>query len=680
MLLPVSYTQSHRPIFICPPAPPPTPPQSARLNSDDYSTKTVRTKLKMGYTTAMVLILVAFSDIVVSAAGRRGARQTIPNQPMRSCRCETICPPIQVVPSGTTAGASCAGGEASSLLTCQYSCEAGYELTDSSNITCSSEGIWPPAPTCQDINDCTDDICKNGGSCTDTGTNSFACQCAAGYSGETCGTNTVDCPDGITCNGQGSCVDLVGGYRCDCDLNRDGVSGWTGLDCETNIDECATATDSCDDNAECTDTDGDYTCQCVDGFTNNGDGVCQENRCPSIRVAPSGTTAGASCKGSSTCQYSCEAGYELTTSATITCNSDGTWPPAPPCQVTLCDPITVTASGTTAGASCAGGEASSLQTCQYSCGAGYELTDSSNITCSSEGIWQPAPTCQAITQGLTMMVNMDLNLTRLDDNDTAILLEELMQVAAGAGGFDLAYIETVELVQLVQDADDNANGGRQRRQDNGPLSFTAFFKEEDQGNVLSAIRTMNEAIDQGNVYVVVELNGRAVEAQVTERVTIINECTCAGGVAATASDKMCDVHGQEKCMECHAGYTLTGLFCSAHVCTCDGGSAAVAYDGSCETGGAEICTDCNAGYAFHAETATCECDAGFTLVGQACEENICSCHRGSAAVSFDGSCSINGDEHCTSCEIGFRLEGKLCIANTCTCDGGTEVRVTSEFS
>ena len=42
----------------------------------------------------------------------------------------------------------------------------------------------------------------------------------------------------------------------------------------SDIDECATAKHNCDSNAECTNSDGSFTCACKTGFT--GDGVqCQ---------------------------------------------------------------------------------------------------------------------------------------------------------------------------------------------------------------------------------------------------------------------------------------------------------------------------------------------------------------------------------------------------------------------
>ena len=38
----------------------------------------------------------------------------------------------------------------------------------------------------------------------------------------------------------------------------------------TDINECEDGTDSCDENADCTNTDGSYTCACSSGFSGDG--------------------------------------------------------------------------------------------------------------------------------------------------------------------------------------------------------------------------------------------------------------------------------------------------------------------------------------------------------------------------------------------------------------------------
>ena len=37
-----------------------------------------------------------------------------------------------------------------------------------------------------------------------------------------------------------------------------------------DLDECLTDTDICNENANCTNTDGSYACQCVKGYSGDG--------------------------------------------------------------------------------------------------------------------------------------------------------------------------------------------------------------------------------------------------------------------------------------------------------------------------------------------------------------------------------------------------------------------------
>lgn len=57
----------------------------------------------------------------------------------------------------------------------------------------------------------------------------------------------------------GSCVDTLNGFRCDC------ITGFEGSLCQHNIDDCAG--NLCLNGATCVDKIHDHFCQCPDGFT-----------------------------------------------------------------------------------------------------------------------------------------------------------------------------------------------------------------------------------------------------------------------------------------------------------------------------------------------------------------------------------------------------------------------------
>ncbi len=103
---------------------------------------------------------------------------------------------------------------------------------------------------------CTPDPCVNG-TCQN-GPSSYTCQCDAGWTGTNCETNIDDCA-GSPCQNGGACTDGVNGYTCAC------AAGFSGANCETNIDDCAGS--PCQNGGVCTDEVNQYSCDCVPGFS-----------------------------------------------------------------------------------------------------------------------------------------------------------------------------------------------------------------------------------------------------------------------------------------------------------------------------------------------------------------------------------------------------------------------------
>ena len=93
--------------------------------------------------------------------------------------------------------------------------------------------------------------------------------CPSGYEsgpGAAACTDIVDCGPCTTVGNQSSCIDGTNDYTCICKTNRDGAPGWTGVNCETDVDECSQSPNPCEATGEdCNNTLGDFACGCIPG-------------------------------------------------------------------------------------------------------------------------------------------------------------------------------------------------------------------------------------------------------------------------------------------------------------------------------------------------------------------------------------------------------------------------------
>ncbi|WP_437522135.1 calcium-binding EGF-like domain-containing protein [Sorangium sp. So ce726] len=119
------------------------------------------------------------------------------------------------------------------------------------------EGFSCTGGTCTpNVSDnCSPSPCQNGSTCTSSASG-YTCTCVPGYTGTNCETEIDECASDPCVHGQ--CLDAVNGYVCECE------PGYAGTNCETNIDDCAS--NPCV-HGTCVDGLNSFTCECDSGYS-----------------------------------------------------------------------------------------------------------------------------------------------------------------------------------------------------------------------------------------------------------------------------------------------------------------------------------------------------------------------------------------------------------------------------
>lgn len=122
---------------------------------------------------------------------------------------------------------------------------------------------FPPPPVC-------DLVCQNGG--TPNTVNCSQCTCPAGYTGSNCETDIDECSIPEYCV-NGTCTNSVGGYDCQC------LEGYDGDKCDVNIDDCVP--NECQNGGTCIDEVAGFRCECPDRFSGQTCEFCDIAHCQS---------------------------------------------------------------------------------------------------------------------------------------------------------------------------------------------------------------------------------------------------------------------------------------------------------------------------------------------------------------------------------------------------------------
>lgn len=147
-------------------------------------------------------------------------------------QCKTAHPPVNCSDSNPCTIDSC--DSASGCVNAPKSCVDGSLCTLDACDPVTGSCVFPAI------------ACPTGQSCNPA---NGACACAPGYTGPQCDINIDECESNPCLNGD--CIDGENRYDCAC------FPGWTGINCDVNIDDCSP--NPCV-NGACIDMVDGYTC------------------------------------------------------------------------------------------------------------------------------------------------------------------------------------------------------------------------------------------------------------------------------------------------------------------------------------------------------------------------------------------------------------------------------------
>ncbi|XP_072552073.1 E-selectin [Salminus brasiliensis] len=286
--------------------------------------------------------------------------------------------------------------------TCEFSCEKGYTLTSSSSskLTCEATGQWNDSkPTCEAVRCPTPEGPVNGRMACSEDSPSYSSSCS------------FSCDDGFYLKGAPEmsctesaqwsqempyceavqCSELVEPLHAtmQCDHPLGGFSYQST--CEFSCEKGYTLTSS---------ISSKLTCEAT-GQWNDSKPTCEAVRCPTLESPVNGrmTCSGDSVSYGSSCSFSCDDGFYLKGEPEMSCTESAQWSQEMPyCEAVQCSELVEPLHATMQCDHPLGGF-SYQSTCEFSCEKGYTLTSSSSskLTCEATGQWNDSkPTCEAI--------------------------------------------------------------------------------------------------------------------------------------------------------------------------------------------------------------------------------------------------------------------------------------------
>ncbi|XP_071485078.1 sushi, von Willebrand factor type A, EGF and pentraxin domain-containing protein 1-like [Diadema antillarum] len=283
---------------------------------------------------------------------------------------------------------------------CEFSCAVGFNLTGDSRVTCPASGELN-LPICKIITCTIPDLPAN--------LETTASDCSLGSILEFGSTCEFTCAVGYNLVGEsvGTCADTGAVDIPSCDA----------VTC--TVPQLPSQLESSDPNCgEGSVLNFGSTCDyaCAAGFRLNDSSVatcpmsgvlilpaCEELTCTVPELPSLLSSTDESCNSGSVinynaiCEFDCPVGHNMTGNPAITCPVSGVMS-LPSCEIVTCTVPALSLGLESPTEACSQGSIVEYNTtCEFRCGAGYNLVGSSSVTCQASGDFTALPTCQVVT-------------------------------------------------------------------------------------------------------------------------------------------------------------------------------------------------------------------------------------------------------------------------------------------
>ncbi|XP_078583742.1 CUB and sushi domain-containing protein 3-like [Branchiostoma floridae x Branchiostoma japonicum] len=288
------------------------------------------------------------------------------------------CPALTAPTNGAVTGSNSFGD------TITFTCDPGYIMAGSSTLACQSDLTWDGSPPTCSAGQCPAPASPTNGAVT--GPNSLGdtitYTCDTGYN--MAGSSTLTCQTDLTWDGSPPTCTAVQCPALTAPTNG-GVSGGNTYEdvatftCDPGYNLAGSSTLTCQ--ADTTWSAASPTCT----------SKCLEDTCPAPTSPTNGAVTGTYLFGD-TITFTCNTGYNMAGSSTLTCQSDLTWDGSPPtCTIVQCSPQSSPPNGAVSGGNSYGDVAT------FTCNMGYNMVGTSTLTCQADGTWSgAAPTCAIV--------------------------------------------------------------------------------------------------------------------------------------------------------------------------------------------------------------------------------------------------------------------------------------------